>query len=465
MSERPNAKVSRPVHQAPAAGSVALALLAFAMPALGSNILQSLSGSVTTLWVGRLLGPAALSATSNAHLVIGFITALLGGVSTAAGVMAGQALGAADRGRAKAIVRSSAWLFVLLSVPLAIIGSILSEVITSALAVPEPARPGAIIYLRWLFAALPVAVLLSLLIALLHGAGDARTPLVATTVLVIIDAGLTPLLIAGTGAWSGWGVGGAGVSYLIAHALALGFLVTVIKSRAPDLAPTRGEMLRRPDTAIIGWCMRAGSLVGLQFTLITGASLALMGLVNRYGTEASAAYGVAVTIWSYVQLPSQAVATAAAVVAAHAVGAQAWPRVREVTFTGIGLNLGLTALTVAGCYGLSEPLGSVFLPGEPDALALVVVINRVVLWAFLMFAVTMVLFGVLRAVNDFSVPFVVILVSHIGVRVPFAYLLAPTYGLAAVWWSYPAGLGAALVLTIIYFGRRAPWRRKRGANA
>ena len=439
---------------------VALALLAFAVPALGSNILQSLSGSITTLWVGRLLGPAALAATSNAHLIIGFITSLLGGLSTAAGLLAGQALGASDPARARTVVRSSIWLFTLLSVPLALAGWIMSGLIVGALAVPPAARPDAVVYLRLLFVAMPVANLLSLLIALIHGAGDARTPLVATLVLVVLDAALTPLLIAGAGSWQGWGIGGAGSAYVLAHVAAFALLAQVTRRRAPDLLPAASDLLVRPDMGVVRWCLGAGTLVGLQFTLITGASLALMGLVNRYGTDASAAYGVAATIWSYVQLPSQAVATAAAVVVAHAVGAQAWPRVREVTLTGSGLNLALTAVTVAACYLLSEPLAELFLPGETAAVALVVEINRVVLWGFLMFAVTMVLFGVLRAVNDVGVPFAVILVSHIGVRVPFAYLLAPTYGLAAVWWSYPAGLGAALLLTVIYFGRRPPWYRQ-----
>jgi Na+-driven multidrug efflux pump len=76
-----------------------------------------------------------------------------------------------------------------------------------------------------------------------------------------------------------------------------------------------------------------------------------------------------------------------------------------------------------------------------------------------MLAVTTVLFGVLRAVDDMAIPFAVVLVSHGLVRIPFAYLLAPKFGEAAIWWSYPVGLGVALAMTLLYVAMFPPWLR------
>ena len=45
-------------------GHIGRTLLAFALPTLGSNILQSLNGSINAIWVGRYLGEGALAATS-----------------------------------------------------------------------------------------------------------------------------------------------------------------------------------------------------------------------------------------------------------------------------------------------------------------------------------------------------------------------------------------------------------------
>src|SRR4051794_24159032 len=51
-------------------GPIASTLLIFALPVLGSSVLQSLNGSVNAVFVGRFLGETALAATSNANLVL-----------------------------------------------------------------------------------------------------------------------------------------------------------------------------------------------------------------------------------------------------------------------------------------------------------------------------------------------------------------------------------------------------------
>ena len=50
-------------------GSISLGMFKFALPILLANILQSLNGSVNSIWVGRYLGEAALTATSVANTV------------------------------------------------------------------------------------------------------------------------------------------------------------------------------------------------------------------------------------------------------------------------------------------------------------------------------------------------------------------------------------------------------------
>ena len=56
----------------------------FSLPVLGSNVLQSLNGSINAVWVGRFLGEAALTATSNANLVLFLILGTVFGIGMAA---------------------------------------------------------------------------------------------------------------------------------------------------------------------------------------------------------------------------------------------------------------------------------------------------------------------------------------------------------------------------------------------
>ncbi len=95
-ASRPSEKSSRPdlVN-----GPIAATLLMFALPVLGSNVLQSLNASINAIWVGHYLGEAALTATSNANIVLFFLLGVVFGISMATTILVGQSIGAATSSR------------------------------------------------------------------------------------------------------------------------------------------------------------------------------------------------------------------------------------------------------------------------------------------------------------------------------------------------------------------------------
>src|ERR1700757_1725569 len=77
-------------------GSISGGMVRFALPILFANILQSLNGSVNSIWVGRFLGEAALTATSNANTVMFLLIGAAFGIAMAATILIGQCIGAND---------------------------------------------------------------------------------------------------------------------------------------------------------------------------------------------------------------------------------------------------------------------------------------------------------------------------------------------------------------------------------
>ena len=51
-------------------GPVGKTLLLFALPTLGSNVLQSLNGSISAIYVGKFLGENAFAAAGIANMVM-----------------------------------------------------------------------------------------------------------------------------------------------------------------------------------------------------------------------------------------------------------------------------------------------------------------------------------------------------------------------------------------------------------
>ncbi|HWU01817.1 MAG TPA: MATE family efflux transporter, partial [Novosphingobium sp.] len=75
-------------------GPILKTLMLFSIPTLISNMLQTLNGTVNSIWVGRLLGESALAATANANIVMFLMFATVFGFGMATTVRVGQRFGA-----------------------------------------------------------------------------------------------------------------------------------------------------------------------------------------------------------------------------------------------------------------------------------------------------------------------------------------------------------------------------------
>ena len=62
--------ISRPGEKNLTSGPINRTLLLFALPTLGSSVLQSLNGSINAVWIGQFLGEKALAATTNANIIM-----------------------------------------------------------------------------------------------------------------------------------------------------------------------------------------------------------------------------------------------------------------------------------------------------------------------------------------------------------------------------------------------------------
>ncbi|KAF6595928.1 MATE family efflux transporter, partial [Paenibacillus sp. EKM208P] len=68
--------------------------------------------------------------------------------------------------------------------------------------------------------------------------------------------------------------------------------------------------LLRFDWKIIWTLIRKGVPMGLQMIAVSTSAIALMNLINGYGTVAAAAYTAANNLSSYVQMPAMALGAA-----------------------------------------------------------------------------------------------------------------------------------------------------------
>jgi len=440
-------------------GPIARTLLLFSLPILGANVLQSLNVSVNMVWIGHYLGEAALTASANANLVLFFLLGLVFGISMANTLLVGQAVGAKNIDQAKRVVGTSVGFFIALSLAVAIFGYLFTPQILAAMRTPADAQPFAIAYLRIIFLALPSMYFYSFVMMTLRGAGDSRTPFLFMLLSVGMDIVLNPLLIFGIGPFPKLGIAGSATATLIAQSTALLALIAWMYRRKHFLCLHRGELhYLKPDVAILRALVLKGLPMGLQMVVISSSALVMISLVNAYGSQTTAAYGAAQQLWTYIQMPSLAIGVAVSAMAAQNVGAQRWDRITRITVVGLGYNVLLTGSLVAIVYLFHHGALGLFLPNDGAAIAIAQHLNAIVVWSFIFFGLSFVLFGVVRSTGAVVPPLVILIIALLGVRLPFAWLLRGQFGADAVWWSFPLGSLVTLILAVAYY-RWGGWRK------
>src|SRR3990167_5335703 len=433
--------------------------LMFLAPMVLSNILQGLSGTLNGIFIGQMLGTHALAAVSGMFPIVFFFISLVIGLGAGASVLIGQAWGAREPHKAKAIAGTALTLGALIGLVAAVLGTAFAREAMLALGTPADVLADAVAYARMMMLFMPLLLVFILLTQLLRGVSDTVSPLLALLLSTTVGLVLTPALIQG---WLGLprlGIQSAAVAGFVSTAAALVFLALRLRRLGHVLAPDR-ELLKvlRLDRAILGKVLRIGLPTGLQMVVISLSELVILALVNGHGSQATAAYGAVTQIVNYVQFPALSIAITASILAAPTIGAGRVERLGAILGTGLWLNAVLTGGLVLLGYALSHTVLGLFLTQAP-VLAQAEHLLHLMLWSILVFGFQAVIGGVMRASGDVLVPMAISVFCILGVQLPVAYALNARLGLEGIWIAFPVAYVAMLGLQTAYY--RGVWRHRK----
>ena len=436
--------------------------LVFLGPLVLTNILQALTGTVNHIYVGRLLGAGSLAAVASFMPLFLLFSAFVFGLGTGASILVGQAFGARNHARLHAVAGTTLCAGLLLGLALAACGVLVARPLMVWLGTPADVLPQAVAYARGMMALFPVLFTSMLTAALLRGTGDTVTPLRALGVSLSVTVVLAPLFIRGAPAIGlpAQGILGGVLALLLATLASLVWTAWHLRRRTHVLAPTWALAARlRLDGALLRTLVRLGVPTGLFFITGSLADLGLLRLVNAHGASATAAWGAASQVMSYVLFPAMAVAMAASVFAAQAIGAGQGQgqQLAAVTRTGMRMNLLLTG-ALAALVAVAAPWVVGLFVVDARVIDIAARVLHITVWGAVFFGLASVYSGVMRASGTVLVPTLISLGCLACLIVPLGWLLGRQFGLVATWGAYPATYLAALVLQGVYF--HGVWRRK-----
>ncbi|MBV6749930.1 MATE family efflux transporter [Pseudomonas chlororaphis] len=433
--------------------------LVFLAPMVLSNFLQSLSGTLNSIYIGQMLGTQALASVSGMFPIMFFFIALIIGLGAGASVLIGQAWGARELDAVKAVAGTTLALGVLIGVVAALLGSVFARPALIGLGTPADVLDDAVGYAQVMMLIMPLLLVFVLFTQLLRGISDTLSPLMALTVSTGTGLFLTPALIRG---WFGLpriGIQSAAVAGLVGTALAMLFLALRLRHKASVMAPDQALLMAmRLDWTILSKVLKIGLPTGLQMVVLSLSELVILSLVNHHGSQATAAYGAVTQIVNYVQFPALSIAITASILGAQAIGAGRLERLGPILRTGLMINACLTGALIVLVYGLSHWLLGLFIT-DPLTRAQAEHLLHIMLWSVLVFGFQAVVGGIMRASGTVLAPMIISIFCIVGVELPMAYLLDGRFGLEGVWMAFPVAYICMLVLQTGYY--KVVWRHKR----
>ena len=440
--------------------------LAFLVPMIASNMLQATSGTVNNIYLGQMLGVGAMASVSAVFPVLFFLIAFMIGLGAGAAVMIGQAWGAKELDRVKAIAGTTLMVGLVSGSMVALFGGTFTEPILVALGTPADILPGATAYARVMLIAAPAIFIFLLATSMLRGVGDTKTPLFTLLISTGLGMLFTPALIRGWGGLPQLGVVSgayaAGASFLIAMGWMAWYLLRHQHPKTPSgkhpLAPdARFFKHLRIDKVILGKVLKIGLPTGMSMITISLAEIAVLFLVNRFGSQATAAYGAVNQIVNYVQFPAISIAIAASILGAQAIGAGNGHMLGKIAKTGIVLNLVLTGSLVIIGLLFSRTIIGLFIT-DPAVVDVAKTLLDIMLWSSVIMGMSMVLSGLMRASGEVVMPTAITMFCIICIEIPSAWMLSNIYGINGIWAAYPITFLSMLVLQTTYY--RLVWRKK-----
>jgi putative MATE family efflux protein len=272
----------------------------------------------------------------------------------------------------------------------------------------------------------------------------------------MLNAALDPLLMFG---WLGFprlGLNGTATATICAQGCAFASIAVYVHRKDHIAAPDWRRL--RVDAPMSLLTLRIGVPSMIQQALVSLGMLFIVGMVNRFGSHSSAAYGIAMRIDQLAFMPAMTIGTAVSTLAGQNIGAQRFDRVRAVFRWGVTVSCGITMVGTVLAIGLPAHLIGLF-TRDPDVVATGAHYLRIIGIGYLMFAVMFCSNGVINGSGHTAATTVFTVIGFWAIRVPLAAYLSGRLGrVEGIWYAILVSLAVGTMISLGYYlsGR---WKR------
>lgn len=429
-------------------GPLRPAVLRLAAPAVAMMACHFSFNLIDSIWVGRLIGPAALAAVSTAGFYVWVALSLGEMVEIGLIAVAARRHGEGHPDRAARAAAAAVVYAVCAGFVVSLVGLSVAPVMFRLMRVPlEVASLGHDYLATWLLGA-PLVFGFFAIEATFRAAGDTRTPFLMLAGSVGVSILLDPLLIMGIGPFPRLGVAGAALASVMVRGG--GFLLGLV------IAWRRGLLwVRSPDWRALPTIVRVGAPLSLAGVLLSVIYMWLTRFTSRFGTPALAALGVGHKMEGLGFIAISGFALAASALVGQNLGAKQEARARAAVRLTVTYCLIVTVTTAIAFLLIPARLVGLF-TRDASVVADGVLYLRVIAFAQIGQSFELILEGALAGAGYTFWPQIVS-TTLTGMRIPLAAWWSRAVGLLGIWLALSI-TAISRGIAMILFWKSGRWR-------
>ncbi|GKS13225.1 MATE family efflux transporter [Paenibacillus chitinolyticus] len=426
-------------------GPIMPTLMRLTLPIIATNFISTTYGLVDMIWVGRL-GSGPVAAVGTASFFINLAIALSTMITIGTGIKVSHCMGAGQIDKAKSYVKNGFILSILLGLFYMVfiflaqnyligffdLGSAEIELMSKQFLLVSTIGT--------------VFSILNILYAtILNAMGNSKQPFHISSVGLILNILLDPLLIFGVGSFEGWGVVGAAIATLIANIVVT--VLFVLQSRHSELI-AKSSMW---DSHQMKEVIRLGLPITIQRVTFTLISIVIAKIVVRWGADAIAVQKVGIQIESISYMTIGGLQGAIAAFFGQNYGARQLDRIQQ------GYRKALVLTSVFGIFIsllfilFPEQLFSLFL-SDKKSLALGMDYMRMIGLSQLFMCMELMTVGAFNGIGKTHIP-PIFSITFTALRIPLALILSEPFGLNGIWMAIALSSVIKGLVLVLWFRR------------
>lgn len=291
-------------------GPIFSSLIRFALPVLGSLILQAAYGAVDLLVVGWFGDAASISAVGTGSSFMQMVTLIITSLAMGTTVTIGQHIGEKKPEEAGNAIGTTILLFTVVGIALTILLEIFAGPLAGILQVPAESFDKTVIYIRICSGGILVIIAYNVISSILRGVGNANLPFLFVGIACVVNI-VGDLLLVGV-----FHMDVAGAAIATVQAQLVSVVVSLAVLQKQDLSIRFSLKQCRFYPGELRRILNVGVPIAIQETMVQISFLVINSIVNNMGLMPSAGYGVAQKIVSFIMLiPSSVMQSLSAFVA------------------------------------------------------------------------------------------------------------------------------------------------------